>query len=396
MDFEKNKFLLTTFAMVIVATVVGYFAFQQEGQDSNQATSTDAVVKIGCDNYDANPTSSEFTTDYQKIKNQADFSYHGPDKKGKDGPMAKTGLDLAQLYHEYRAFQCSDSGESFESQVYAAYRVDSSMVGPVRGESIVGDFTASENADGQELASDLRRLGATNVAGPREGVKSKAVSAKIPIDIILSVAQLKSLSHFTPAVAFTKSTGEGSINDNGRATGVDTVAKTNCEAYDNDNSGSEFRPSYMPTFENRQALKQAMISYHGEDMEGKDGPLAAVGFDIALIYHEYQSYKCSNNSNINHFEPESATNSGMSFVNGRFVVGDVSARESATVEKLANDLKDIGVEVTAGPIEGINSNIVSAKIPIDKLPAVARLDSVRSFRPARATTNTSGGNVIAD
>jgi hypothetical protein len=150
----------------------------------------------------------------------------------------------------------------------------------------------------------------------------------------------------------------------------------------------------MPTFENRQALKQAMISYHGEDMEGKDGSLAAVGFDTALVYHEYQSYKCSNNSDVNNFEPKSVTNSGMSFVNGRFVVGDVSARETATVEKLANDLKAIGVEVTAGSIEGINSNIVSAKIPIDKLPAVAQLDSVRSFIPARATTNTGSGNVI--
>lgn len=43
-----------------------------------------------------------------------------------------------------------------------------------------------------------------------------------------------------------------------------------------------------------EVKKQAKVDYHGEDMEGKDGPLTAVGFSFLLPFQEYQSYEHSN------------------------------------------------------------------------------------------------------
>jgi hypothetical protein len=376
MNFENKTLQATLVGVIIVAVFIGYQSFQQTHQDNSQATSTNAVVATNCDDYDANSTSSEFTTDYQKVRNQAGISYHGEDKTGKDGTMAKVGLDLARLYHEYQAFQCSGSEGSFESQVFAAYRADGGMTGPVRGDSIVGDFTASEDATGQELASDLRRLGATNVAGPREGVRSNTVSAFIPIDTIPAVSQLKSLSHFTPAVAYTKSTGGSTVNNDYIATSTNTVSTTNCDAYNNGDSDSEFWPSYMPTFENRQALKQAMVSYHGEDMVGKDGPLASVGFDIALIYHEYQSYICRNDSVSDNFESETAS------VRGNSITIDAVAVDGG--ENLKQALKNLGAKSVSR-----YKHVVSASVPIKKIPQLANLSEVRSVSLSEPITNAS-------
>ena len=35
-----------------------------------------------------------------------------------------------------------------------------------------------------------------------------------------------------------------------------------------------------------EVLAPALEDFHGDDLEGKDGPLVKVGFDLTLLYHE--------------------------------------------------------------------------------------------------------------
>lgn len=213
MNFENNLLQAILAAVVIAVVIIGYFTFQPRDQSSNQATNTDSITATNCNNYNANPDGEKFTPDFQKIKNRAEISYHGLNKYGKDGPLAKLGLDISVLYHEYQAFKCNNSKSTFETQVYGTYKASDDTTGTIRGESIVGDILASETATVEKLANDLKDIGVEVTAGPIEDINSNIVSAKIPIDKLPAVAQLDSVRGFIPARATTNTSGGNVIAD---------------------------------------------------------------------------------------------------------------------------------------------------------------------------------------
>ena len=147
------------------------------------------------------------------VLRQARTDVHGPDRTGKDGPLAKVGLELAVLYHEHRAFEQSGA-ETFDAQslptpspatASAAPATDSDVganpsgyLSPVRGESVVVDAIPSGSPSA--LTAAMERLGAENVARYRN-----LVSGRLPIDRIPDLAAVSSLRTARPAHATTRS-----------------------------------------------------------------------------------------------------------------------------------------------------------------------------------------------
>ena len=102
--------------------------------------------------------------------------FHGPDGQGKDGPLAKAGLDLLMLYHEHQAFQQED-GDTFSPSVLGAR---------VRDGHVTVDAVAQDEA--KQLRADLQALGVKDAA-----VAGRIVSGRLPIDRIPEMARLESL-----------------------------------------------------------------------------------------------------------------------------------------------------------------------------------------------------------
>lgn len=110
------------------------------------------------------------------IRAEALRDYHGPDMTGKDGPLAKAGLDLLMLYHEHRAFQ-QQGGDTFSPSVAASHVTDG---------HVTVDAIAATKA--QKLRGDLEEMGFSNAA-----VAGRIVSGQLPIDQIPALAKLESL-----------------------------------------------------------------------------------------------------------------------------------------------------------------------------------------------------------
>lgn len=110
------------------------------------------------------------------IRAEALRDYHGPDRTGKDGPLAKAGLDLLVLYHEYQAFQ--QRGDDTFSPSVAGSRVTDGHVA----------IDAIATVEARQLRADLQELGLKNAAAA-----GRVVSGRLPIDQIPALAQLESL-----------------------------------------------------------------------------------------------------------------------------------------------------------------------------------------------------------
>lgn len=110
------------------------------------------------------------------VRARALQDFHGADMSGKDGPLAKAGLDLLVLYHEHQAFQ-QQNGDTFAPSVAGARVTD----GHVTIDAIAQD-------EAKQLRADLEALGFTNVA-----VAGRVVSGRLPIDQIPALAELESL-----------------------------------------------------------------------------------------------------------------------------------------------------------------------------------------------------------
>ena len=111
------------------------------------------------------------------LRAEALRDFHGPDRAGKDGPLAKAGLDLLLLYHEYRAFR-REGGDSFAPSVPGARVTD----GHVSIDAIAKASAA------QELRADLCALGLTDAAAA-----GRVVSGRLPINQVPALAQIASL-----------------------------------------------------------------------------------------------------------------------------------------------------------------------------------------------------------
>ncbi len=110
------------------------------------------------------------------IRTEALKDFHGSDMTGKDGPLAKAGLDLLMLYHEYRAFQ-QQGDDTFSSSVAGADVTD--------GYVTIDAIAATE---AEQLRADLNELGFTNAA-----TAGRVVSGRLPISKIPALAQVESL-----------------------------------------------------------------------------------------------------------------------------------------------------------------------------------------------------------
>jgi len=116
-------------------------------------------------------------------------SFAGPDRRGKNGVMARVGLDLALLFHEHRDFverrQATGKKDIFKS---------SSGMARIKDEMVVVDVVAA--ADVTELMSQLRAQGMQQSA-----VYGRMVSGLLPIASLEKVAQLPALKLARPAYA---------------------------------------------------------------------------------------------------------------------------------------------------------------------------------------------------
>ncbi len=129
----------------------------------------------------------------------------------------------------------------------------------------------------------------------------------------------------------------------------------------------------------------ALRDYHGPDREGKDGPLAKAGLDLLVLYHEYRAHR--ENGADTTFSPSVP---GVRVADGRVTVDAIAADAAGTLRK---ELEALGLTnaATAG-------RVVSGRFPIEEVPALAKLESLRGVAPSRMQTRTdsgpSGGNVV--
>lgn len=109
--------------------------------------------------------------------------YHGPDLEGKDGPLAKAGLDLLVLYHEYRAFKKRNRDATF---------TPSGAGLQVTNGHVTIDAIATDSAEA--LQTDLQALGLKRAA-----TAGRIVSGRLPIGRIPELAELRSLRGAVPS-----------------------------------------------------------------------------------------------------------------------------------------------------------------------------------------------------
>jgi len=131
----------------------------------------------------------------------------------------------------------------------------------------------------------------------------------------------------------------------------------------------------------------AMESFMGKDGVGKDGPMAKVGPDLILTFHEYRDYQARGGlAKLKRpFKPSLPL---MHVANGSVVVDAAANGDGKT---LAHDLQALGMKGAA-----VSGRLVSGRLPIAALESAARLPSLRFARPAyamtRAGTVTSQGD----
>lgn len=118
----------------------------------------------------------------------------------------------------------------------------------------------------------------------------------------------------------------------------------------------------------------ALRDFHGPDLEGKDGPLAKAGLDLLVLYHEYRAFRRRGGDA---FRPSV---SGVRVRNGRVTVDAIATN---TAEQLRAALEDVGLRdaATAG-------RIVSGRLPIDSIPALATVEALRGVAPSRMRTHS--------
>ena len=116
----------------------------------------------------------------------------------------------------------------------------------------------------------------------------------------------------------------------------------------------------------------AEVSFHGSDMVGKDGPLAPIGTDLTILFHEDQQFG-------DQFPP---SNLQLQVQNNRVAI-DVTANGS--VANLVNQASSVGMT-----IHGQTDRQITGLLPISALDNLAGLESVAFARPAYRPSANSG------
>lgn len=132
-------------------------------------------------------------------------------------------------------------------------------------------------------------------------------------------------------------------------------------------------PSSQAQVPDRLVEQRAQVAFHGPDRQGKDGPLAPVGLDLARLYvawtlHEEQGRQTTFTA------PE-----GLPVRDGRVTIDATAARDAPA---LRDSLEALGLTGSAQ-----TGAVVSGRLPIGALAEAARLANLRAMRPARAMTH---------
>lgn len=152
--------------------------------------------------------------------------------------------------------------------------------------------------------------------------------------------------------------------------------------------------------------RAAHTAVRGPDGEGKDGPMAKVGHELALLYYQHAQEGPAGVRRL-WSEPSRATartrREGRSrdvsmrrprvrsplSDDGRTVTVEAFASESAS--RLLNDLRALGMERAA-----TNGAVVSGRLPISSIDTAAELSSLRGMMPSYAMTQVGSVGSEAD
>ena len=119
---------------------------------------------------------------------------------------------------------------------------------------------------------------------------------------------------------------------------------------------------------------EALRDFHGPDHTGKDGPLAKAGLDLLLLYHEYRAYRRRGDAE----KPFSSSVRGAQVRNGYVTIDAIA---TTTAERLHADLTALGLIDAA-----MAGRVVSGRVPIRQVPALAQVESLRGVVLPRAAT----------
>lgn len=128
--------------------------------------------------------------------------------------------------------------------------------------------------------------------------------------------------------------------------------------------------------------QEALRDVHGSDLQGKDGPLAKAGLDLLLLYHTYQA---KGTDGIQAFAQSDA---GMRIQNGHVTIDAIAADEP---EALQADLETLGLTNAASA-----GRMVSGRVPIEKIPELAALSTLRSVQPSRVQTRSTSQTSVSN
>ena len=149
-------------------------------------------------------------------------------------------------------------------------------------------------------------------------------------------------------------------------------------------------------------MREVRAAINGPDGAGKDGPLAAVGMELALLYHQHRIAGAKGVRALREAtapRPKTEADQGRQGVHSRvrspisaneqFVFVEAIAIENAS--RLLRELRQLGLEEGAvvGPV-------VSGRLPISAIKQAAALPSLRGMVPSYARTSVGSVESEAD
>jgi hypothetical protein len=151
-----------------------------------------------------------------------------------------------------------------------------------------------------------------------------------------------------------------------------------------------------------EALTAARTAITGPDGREKDGPLAAVGMELAVLYHQHRvagSRGIQSLSETSRGQPKGTSQERGRMASsrvappvstdGRFVTVDAVA--SGNRDRLLADLRRLGMKADAAA-----GNVVSGRLPIASIKQAAALSSLRGMMPTYARTTAGSVGSEAD
>ena len=125
--------------------------------------------------------------------------------------------------------------------------------------------------------------------------------------------------------------------------------------------------------------QQAVRLFEGQDRVGKDGVMAHLGYDLALVYEEHREYLLRGGRVRLGREFESRNK--LARIKDELITIDAVA--AGNPGELGKGLSGLGMRNLA-----VSGRTVSGRFPIDKLPELARLPHLQFARPAYVITHT--------